>query len=247
MRRLIRVLMYAIGGGLITLLTCWTFSLVVPAYGMATWIDTDKMVRVIEPSFYQIGYQSRSKVSARVISTSIQRAIGYPKPDTKVLQIEFQRSFPTWSVAADIQAETDNRGRSDLEHAFGWPFLAMSVHRLTGQFSGGGGYSGGGGGGGGCGSAMELERGIEIPSRLTPWIHIGPQVAQTLPTRILTVGFAANALFYGVFLFLMVSTRRFGRGRLRRCRGQCEICAYDLRGGGHERCPECGVLVDSAG
>lgn len=34
--------------------------------------------------------------------------------------------------------------------------------------------------------------------------------------------------------------------RLRRARGLCPSCGYDLRGAEHERCPECGASVEAA-
>ena len=38
--------------------------------------------------------------------------------------------------------------------------------------------------------------------------------------------------------------RRDARRRLRRSRGLCITCGYDLRGAAHERCPECGAGVE---
>ena len=32
-------------------------------------------------------------------------------------------------------------------------------------------------------------------------------------------------------------------GHLRALRGQCAYCGYDLRGGKHEACPECGMTT----
>lgn len=42
---------------------------------------------------------------------------------------------------------------------------------------------------------------------------------------------------------LRIWSRR--RGALRRSRGQCEACGYDIYGCGLSRCPECGALLDS--
>ncbi len=233
---------------------------------MATGMDTDELVRIVEPTFYQIGYRSQSNVAARVMSTSIKREIGYLKLAPPTMPSGFRRSFPAWSVAAGVRSRTDTRGRSDLEHAFGWPLLAMSVHRMSGQFSGGGGQSAGGGGGRGGGTGqgvapgggptMTLERGIEVPTWLTPWaatgtgspgsvVGQGPQFAQALPTRILPWGFIANSLLNGVVLFVLVSAVPFWRCRFRRVRGRCLNCGYDLRGGSHEKCPECGTALGS--
>jgi hypothetical protein len=40
--------------------------------------------------------------------------------------------------------------------------------------------------------------------------------------------------------------RRARRLRQRRAGGQCLACGYDLRGGAHDRCPECGATVARA-
>jgi hypothetical protein len=40
--------------------------------------------------------------------------------------------------------------------------------------------------------------------------------------------------------------RNYRRLRVRRLRGLCPACGYDLRGAAHERCPECGAGVEAA-
>ncbi len=53
-----------------------------------------------------------------------------------------------------------------------------------------------------------------------------------LPLAIIVPGFAANTLFYAA----PFTTRRL----IRRKRGLCVTCGYDLRHADHEACPECG-------
>ncbi len=54
-------------------------------------------------------------------------------------------------------------------------------------------------------------------------------------------GFAINTALYAAILWLL----RFGPGTarrmIRRKRGRCINCGYDLRGAEHEVCPECGA------
>ena len=53
-------------------------------------------------------------------------------------------------------------------------------------------------------------------------------------------GFVANSIFYAAALGILLIARGAMRRTLRRRRGQCVHCAYDLRGSGHAACPECG-------
>ena len=58
----------------------------------------------------------------------------------------------------------------------------------------------------------------------------------TLPLRPIWTGFALNTILYAVLLRLPFALRRL----IRRRRGLCVKCAYDLRGTDHKACPECG-------
>lgn len=253
MKRLKSVLWCAIGGVLAAVLTCWTIAFVVPVGSM--FMGTMTQINIRRPSLYQDVYLIRGKVASRIESFSVRPILSGPRSQGLELPPKANSSIPAWSIAADIETVEIN-GRYDLEQAYGWPLLAMSAHWWGNRAGVGGGSSGGGGGrrGGSPPYVFELKRGIELSSRWTQWLPFrttsqtgvfGRRLVHALPTRILPVGFAANALFYGVFLFLVVSTRRFGRSRLRRWRGECEICAYDLRGGGHDKCPECGTAIGS--
>ena len=72
---------------------------------------------------------------------------------------------------------------------------------------------------------------------------LGGSSFRLLPLRPIWPGFAINTLFYAVLLCLFtlgpVTTRRL----IRRKRGLCIKCGYDLRHVEHEACPECGVEV----
>ncbi len=64
-----------------------------------------------------------------------------------------------------------------------------------------------------------------------------------LPVHVLWPGFAVNTAFYAAIVWLL-SLLPFTVCRLvRRKRGCCIKCGYDLRGAEHEVCPECGVEV----
>ncbi len=59
--------------------------------------------------------------------------------------------------------------------------------------------------------------------------------------RLLWPGFAINTLFYAAILWLLILGPFTARRMIRRKRGQCSKCGYDLRGAEHEVCPECGA------
>ena len=61
-----------------------------------------------------------------------------------------------------------------------------------------------------------------------------------LPLRPIWPGFAINTMFYVALLWLLTLGPFTARRMIRRKRGRCIKCGYDLRGTEHEVCPECG-------
>ena len=62
-----------------------------------------------------------------------------------------------------------------------------------------------------------------------------------LPLQPLWPGFAINTAFYAAILWLLTLGPFTARRFIRRRRGHCIKCGYDLRGAEHEQCPECGT------
>jgi hypothetical protein len=56
-------------------------------------------------------------------------------------------------------------------------------------------------------------------------------------------GMLINTVFYAIVLFILAAARKDIQRRCRRARGRCIQCAYDLHGGSHTACPECGHTV----
>ncbi len=56
-------------------------------------------------------------------------------------------------------------------------------------------------------------------------------------------GFAVNTAFYAAILWLLIPGPFALRRLIRRRRGVCRACGYDLRHAEHEACPECGVTA----
>ena len=65
----------------------------------------------------------------------------------------------------------------------------------------------------------------------------------TLPLMPVWPGFTANTAFYAAILWLLIPGPFALRRLIRRRRGLCPACGYDLRHGEHEACPECGVTA----
>ena len=60
--------------------------------------------------------------------------------------------------------------------------------------------------------------------------------------RLIWPGFALNTLLYAAVLWLLIPGPFVLRRFIRVKRGLCPACAYDLRYGEHDACPECGRL-----
>ena len=72
------------------------------------------------------------------------------------------------------------------------------------------------------------------------------EITGSLPYRDLAVtpiwpGFAINTIFYGAILWLLIPGQFALRRLIRRKRGLCIACGYDLSHAEHEVCPECGA------
>ncbi len=65
-----------------------------------------------------------------------------------------------------------------------------------------------------------------------------------IPLQLLWVGFVINTIFYAAVVWLLMLGPFTARRIVRRRRGRCIRCGYDLRGTEHEACPECGAGCD---
>ncbi len=64
-----------------------------------------------------------------------------------------------------------------------------------------------------------------------------------LPLRPIWTSFAVNTFFYAAVLWLLIPGPFALHRLIRRRRGLCLACGYDLRHAEHEACPECGVTA----
>jgi hypothetical protein len=105
-------------------------------------------------------------------------------------------------------------------------------------------------------SLTELKAGWPAPSmmnreraeyRWDTYTPNTPPQAPALPLRPLFPGFALDTAFYAAIAFTLWSAPGVIRRRLRRARGRCPACGYDLRGSTSAVCPECGVAPKREG
>ena len=83
---------------------------------------------------------------------------------------------------------------------------------------------------------------VKLPESLD-FLRIKEARYRPLPLRPIWPGFAINTVFYAAILWLLMFGVFTTRSLIRRKRGHCIKCSYDLRGAEHEACPECGVEV----
>lgn len=137
------------------------------------------------------------------------------------------RRAPHWSQAALPPTKEDVAASPrSIEKAYGWPMLSQ-FHRYTKWRSN---------------REASTEWCITVP-----WPSQYPRTrSRALPLLPIWPGFALNTIFYAAILWPIISGPFALRRHLRRKRGVCVACGYDLRHAEHEACPECGAATASA-
>ena len=110
------------------------------------------------------------------------------------------------------------------EYGHGWPVLAMSHRRETTLVAGKG--------------VPTLFDSFQLPH----WLASTGQIT-VVPLRVIWRGFAVDSLLYGAIWFALLFAPAMIRRFLRRRRGACPLCGYDLRHADHAACPECGAAA----
>ncbi len=114
-----------------------------------------------------------------------------------------------------------------IEDVRGWPALSLyaAFHRSPVEFP----------------YFYYADPGLDLPPLLpeSNGLRLSPRA---LPLRPIWPGFAVNTIFYAALLWLPFAPFTLRR-LIRRRRGLCPACGYDLRHAEHEGCPECGVTA----
>jgi len=136
-----------------------------------------------------------------------------------------ERSRLLWGTPPPLDLKLPLEGMHD---ARGWPMLTCWCEMYF-QFNTSG-----------TSSQLQSPGGILITN--APSIRSDLSDVRVLPFRPLWKGVLVNSLTYGVCWFFGVGGTRAIRQSLRRRRGACFNCAYELAGlPGHACCPECGA------
>ncbi len=136
---------------------------------------------------------------------------------------------PTW-IGYDPELYENRSVELWVAEARGWPLLVLWSKRLV-WFQDLDGTD----------HDMFTEGAIELP--LSPFSGPRGPMTKALPLRPIWPGFAINTIFYAAILWLLTLGPFTVRRMIRRKRGLCIKCGYDLRGAEHEDCPECGVTT----
>ncbi len=118
-----------------------------------------------------------------------------------------------------------------VTHACGWPYISMwGAVKVIKQ--------------------PQLELGFKSTVSTVFAMELDPDMAndpnycrdlRLLPLHPLWPGFAINTFSYAAILWLLILGPFTARRKIRRKRGMCIKCGYDLRGTDHNKCPECGL------
>ena len=127
---------------------------------------------------------------------------------------------PYWSRTSTPPIESEYETGGVWEDALGWPMRSMVWHLVR--------------------------RMPDAPDRHLWAIDLGGMqgpvgLPRALPWRPIPIGFVVNSLLYAACLWLMISVPFDVRRMIRRKRGRCLKCGYDLRHAEHDVCPECGA------
>ncbi len=142
---------------------------------------------------------------------------GWPAPEVVNEYRGFGWAFETFFSAPDTPRWS--RGVYAYLSRAGWPAVTLKALRWK-------------------------DRGAGVDDGGWAWhINLDNGKVAALPLRPIWPGFAVNSLFYAAILWLAIPGPFALRRLIRRRRGLCPACAYDLRHGEHEACPECGLAA----
>jgi hypothetical protein len=139
--------------------------------------------------------------------------------------IKLRDAAPWWGTFA-FGAAAQPGIHEATDHAFGWPLPALWYHVWGDVRSN-------------LASAQDIEGGILITPRSS--LELRAYSFRALPLWPVWPGLLADTALFGSLWWLILFAPATLRRILRRRRGQCPACGYDLRSTPHgSPCPECG-------
>jgi len=192
---------------------------VVVAWGCWQWVNprTGTMVGSLRSGGTDFwSYWVFHRPGATLVQRSVQFPSGWPAPESNLPEPE---QLPQWS-AVRRPPRTEERQMfpgTFVEDARGWPFLCLySETRIPPTV---------------------------VPTSNRNVIRIQHSFEKgSLPNRLIWPGFLANTAIFAAAWMMLLIAPRLAKRHLRRRRGACAACGYDLRFTPHSvNCPECGA------
>ena len=163
------------------------------------------------------------QLDSRPLRTNADRSVWLAAIDPEVLADE---GVPRWSNLLRRRFDSIDPQTQRTDQVRGWPMLALYSTTFVNN--------------GGNWFLDSKPRTVTTTGAIklqTVWPD-GPD--RLLPLQPLLVGFVVDCLFYGSAWFVLASLPIGLRHLIRRWRGVCRRCGYDLRHADHRVCPECG-------
>ena len=198
---------------------------VVVAWGLAYWLNPFVNIEQHAWSFSpdeSWSVSRRSQVGLDYVSYRFESP--YDRELYKNTVILPRSLLPDWG---DLQNPKESTYREAV--ALGWPMLACWSSIKSGFI--------------GDPKRTELLGGLNIGRWEGEERHQGSvlySTEQVLPFRPIPWGFLINTIFYALLLWLLTLGPFTARRMIRRKRGRCIKCGYDMRGDFSSGCPECG-------
>ena len=225
-RRIVAILLFLLAGVVMNVAVAW---------GCAMWVHYDPRINTMDdvlgfsadtgPAW---SYRVRDGRFGAVQVEATRVGVTYrPREEAWAMISARLEELPRWSRARQAPPLTPLRP-SFFEQARGWPRVSLRC-----SFSGTVGIGG-----------FTVEDGIRVRSHPDP--HSARFQSVALPLRPIWPGFTLNTLTYGAALYLLFFGGVALRRQIRRKRGRCIKCGYDLRGDLGAGCPECGWKREEA-
>ena len=199
------------------------------AEGEPEWHASYKVSDEYRPGFRRIEIEASSKPITPIVSARVKTQLS--EGDFDPHEVGSQRSQRAlWFAWVPTASSDDPPMKLLAGRAAGWPFLCMSSTRIQPE-----------------GAPSPYIRGAApVLSASAYRTHASDPDRGALPLIPIWPGLLANTAIFAVPWLLLALTIPAARRSLRRRRGLCPRCAYDLRATpAASPCPECGQLPPS--